>query len=101
MSVEAWLNNNTVCRSCGELGKGNSVLLLGDRALKGKTIRIFLVDGVPGGTLTAEIINWSGKIIVAPRSQLAELGKRDEAVRTGAYCLVGPDPDTSETDIVW
>lgn len=45
--------------------------------MKGRTIRIYLVDGVPTGTLTAEIINWTGKLIVAPRSQLAELAKRD------------------------
>ena len=28
--------------------------------------------------LTAEIINWTGKIEVAPRSLLAELAKREE-----------------------
>ena len=36
--------------------------------MKGRTIRIDLVDGVPTGILTAEIINWTGKVIVAPRS---------------------------------
>ena len=41
--------------------------------MKGKTIRIYLVDGVPTGILTAEIINWTGKVIVAPRTKLAEL----------------------------
>jgi len=29
--------------------------------VKGRTIRIYLVDGVPTGILTAEIINWTGK----------------------------------------
>ncbi|MEL7244316.1 MAG: DUF4357 domain-containing protein, partial [Cyanobacteria bacterium J06573_2] len=38
--------------------------------MKGKTIRIFLVEGTPNSILTAEIINWTGKVIVAPRSQL-------------------------------
>jgi hypothetical protein len=47
--------------------------------MNGRTIRIYLVDGVPTGVLTAEIINWTGKVIVCPRSQLAELAKRDEA----------------------
>jgi hypothetical protein len=36
--------------------------------MKGRTIRIDLVDGVPTGILTAEIINWTGQVIVAPRS---------------------------------
>lgn len=51
--------------------------------MKGKTIRIYLVDGEPTGILTAEIINWTGKVLVAPRSQLADLAKRPEVKRTG------------------
>lgn len=35
----------------------------------GKTIRLYLVNGSPTEVLTAEIINWTGKIIVTPRSQ--------------------------------
>lgn len=69
--------------------------------MKGRTIRIYLVDGVPTGVLTAEIINWTGKVIVAPRSQLAALAKRDEVKRTGIYCLVGPDPDAPGKECVY
>jgi len=29
--------------------------------MSGRTIRIYLVDGVPGGILTAEIMNWTGR----------------------------------------
>jgi len=29
---------------------------------QGRTIRIYLVDGEPTGILTAEIINWTGKV---------------------------------------
>ena len=42
-----------------------------------------------------------GKVIVVPRSQLAELAKREEARRTGVYCLVGPDPDSPVKDRVY
>lgn len=69
--------------------------------MKGKTIRIYLGDGVPTGILQAEIINWTGKVIVAPRTQLAELAIRDEAKRTGTYCLVGPDPSNPSIDRVY
>jgi hypothetical protein len=62
--------------------------------MKGRTIRIYLADGGPTGVLTAEIINWTGKVIVAPREKLDEIARRDEVKRTGIYCLVGPDPDT-------
>jgi len=58
-----------------------------------KIIRIFLADGEPTGILLAEISNWTGKVLVAPRSQLDQLTKRDGVRRTGVYLLVGPDPD--------
>lgn len=69
--------------------------------MKGKTIRLFLTDGVPSGVLTAEIINWTGKVIVAPRTKLADLASRNESKRTGVYCLVGPDPESSGKDQVY
>jgi hypothetical protein len=59
----------------------------------GRNIRLFLVDGMPSGIITAEIMNWTGHVIVAPRSRLADLVKRPEAGRTGIYILTGPDPD--------
>jgi len=58
----------------------------------GRTIRIYLVDGTAAGLRTAEIMNWTGKVLVAARTDLADLTQRDEAKRTGVYCLVGPDP---------
>jgi hypothetical protein len=69
--------------------------------VNGKTIRIFLADGEPTGILLAEISNWTGKIIVAPRSQLDQLSKREEVRRTGVYLLVGPDPDDSLRQLVY
>lgn len=60
------------------------------------TIKIFLVDGKPEGIRTAEISNWTGKAIAGPRSQLAELLKREELVSPGVYLLTGVDPDTDQ-----
>lgn len=63
-----------------------------------RTIRIFLAEGSATGILTAEIMNWTGKIAVAPRSSLPTLIDRPEAGRTGVYILVGVDPaNTSKT----
>lgn len=45
----------------------------------GKSIRLYLADGTPGGLLTAEIMNWTGHVVAAPRSDLASLLKRPEA----------------------
>ncbi|NKR88859.1 DUF4357 domain-containing protein [Rhodococcus hoagii] len=60
----------------------------------GKSVRLFLADGTPGGLLTAEIMNWTGHVVAAPRSDLATLLKRPEATRTGIYILLGDDPDS-------
>ena len=58
---------------------------------KGRTLKVFLVDGAPNGLLTAEIMNWTGHVITGPRSRLSELIQRPEAQRTAVYFLVGPD----------
>lgn len=60
----------------------------------GKSVRLFLADGTPGGLLTAEIMNWTGHVVAAPRSDLAALLKRPETSRTGLYILLGDDPDS-------
>jgi len=56
---------------------------------KGRSIRLFLVDGTPHGLLTAEIVNWTGHVLTAPRSKLTELLAREECSRTGVYFLIG------------
>lgn len=67
----------------------------------GKTLRIYLVDGAPAGMLTAEIMNWTGKVIVFARSQLGDAAKRDEVHRTGVYFLGGTDPENPLRDWVY
>lgn len=61
----------------------------------GKSVRLFLVDGTPGGLVTAEIMNWTGHVLAGPRSGIAELVKRPEAKRTGIYVLMGEGSPTS------
>lgn len=61
--------------------------------MAGRSIRIFLVDGDANGIMTAEIMNWTGKVVVTPRSQLAALAQRSETRRTGIYILTGDDPN--------
>jgi hypothetical protein len=48
----------------------------------------------PGGLLTAEIMNWTGHVVAAPRSDLRMLLRRQETSRTGIYILLGDDPET-------
>ncbi|KAA9393174.1 GIY-YIG nuclease family protein [Kocuria coralli] len=61
--------------------------------MNGKQVKLFLVDGTPGGLTTAEITNWTGSVLSARRSDLAELLRREEAGRTGVYMLLGEDEE--------
>lgn len=57
----------------------------------GKSIRIFLFDGTPTGLRTAEIPNWTGHVVVAPRARIQEALLRPEGTKTGVYLLVGEE----------
>ena len=59
------------------------------------TIKLFLPHGDAKGLRTAEISNWSGKAIAAPRTQLDELLAREELEKAGVYILLGTDPQTN------
>ncbi len=56
---------------------------------KGRSVRLFLAEGTPTGVLTAEIVNWTGHVLSAPRAKLDVALKRDELKRTGIYVLYG------------
>ena len=67
--------------------------------MESATIKIFLVYGSPNSLRTAEISNWSGKALAAPRTEIAELLKRDEVKSPGIYILTGEDADSGESAI--
>jgi hypothetical protein len=60
---------------------------------KGRSLELFFVDGRPEGMLTARMFNWTGQVLVAPRTQLAEALRRPEASHTGVYLLLGEKDD--------
>lgn len=68
---------------------------------RGRTLRLYLVDGSPSGVITAELGISSVKAAVASRTALPELIRREEATRTGVYLLAGPDPDFPERQLVY
>ena len=63
------------------------------------TIKLFLIQGSPNGLRTAELSNWSGKAISAPRIEVPELIKREELDSPGFYLLTGVDPDSGDKAI--
>lgn len=63
------------------------------------TIKIFLTNGSPTGLRTAEISNWSGKAITAPRTEFFSLLHREELASPGIYFLKGVNPDSGDDAI--
>lgn len=57
------------------------------------TLELFFIDGKPDGMLTAEVFGWTGHILVAPRTRLADALKRTESSYTGVYILLGEHED--------
>lgn len=55
----------------------------------GRSVRLFLVEGTSSGMITAEIVNWTGHVLGAPRAKLPEAMLRPEAQKTGVYFLFG------------
>ena len=55
----------------------------------GRSLELFFVDGRPDGMLTAEVFNWTGHVLKAPRTQLPAVLARPEARHTGVYLLIG------------
>src|SRR5437870_224816 len=56
------------------------------------TIKLFLPRGDAKSLRTAEISNWTGKAVAAPRTELDELLQREELDKSGVYILSGTDP---------
>ena len=58
---------------------------------KGRALELFFIDGSPDGLLTAEVFNWTGHFLVAPRLQIKQALDRKEAGYSGVYILLGDE----------
>src|ERR1035441_6517813 len=56
------------------------------------TIKLFLPRGDAKSLRTAEISNWTGNAIAAPRTEMDELLLLEELDKAGVYILTGTDP---------
>lgn len=68
---------------------------------KGRSVKLYLVDGTASGILTAEIMNWTGHVLAAPRTRLEDVLPRSELKRTGVYFLYGSDDEGSDLGKVY
>lgn len=55
----------------------------------GRSLELYYIEGRPDGMLTAELFNWSGHVLVTPRTRLSIALARPEAGYTGVYLLLG------------
>jgi len=55
----------------------------------GQSLELYFINGKPDGMLTAEVFNWTGHVLVTPRTQITEALRRREAQYTGVYLLFG------------
>lgn len=62
-------------------------------APRGQSLELFFIDGRPDGMLTAEVFNWTGHVLMTPRTQISEALKRPEARYTGVYILFGENDE--------
>ncbi|MDD7886133.1 GIY-YIG nuclease family protein [Flavivirga sp. 57AJ16] len=58
---------------------------------QGKTVKLFYEQGNHQGIIHAEMINWTGFALVAPRTALSTLYKMDGFDKAGIYFLVSED----------
>lgn len=61
-----------------------------------KTIKMFLLDGIPNGRMTCELSNWTGKAYKIPRNKIKDSSDRIELTNTGVYLLLGTDDESGK-----
>lgn len=55
----------------------------------GRSLELYYINGRPDGMLTAELFNWTGHVLMTPRTQIAAALARPEAGYAGVYLLLG------------
>lgn len=68
--------------------------------LRGKSINLFLMDGVPTGRIKSTLANWTGVAYRIPRTELEKCKGRDDLSQSGVYFLFGISEQTGE-DVVY
>ena len=58
-------------------------------AINGRSLELYYIDGRPDGMLTAELFNWTGHVLMAPRTRIIAALGRPEASYAGVYLLLG------------
>jgi hypothetical protein len=71
------------------------------RAMRGKKLTVYMIDGTEYGPRFGEIGNWVGKAIYSPRTSVGKILSRDEFDNPGIYCLKGDPKDEAFDERVY
>jgi hypothetical protein len=63
---------------------------------RGKSINLYLMDGVASGRIKCTLANWTGVAYKLPRTELDKCKGRDDLSQTGVYFLFGTSDLTGE-----
>ncbi|MDO4720998.1 MAG: GIY-YIG nuclease family protein [Peptostreptococcaceae bacterium] len=63
---------------------------------RGKSINLFLMDGIPNGRIKCTLANWTGVAYKIPRTELDKCKGREDLSRSGVYFLFGTSDQTYE-----
>ena len=80
----------------GQLTRDPRSDLIAGSIMAAATIKLFFPNGDAQSLRVAEISNWTGKALAAPRTELEDLFKREEIGQSGIYLLVGTDTKTNK-----
>lgn len=70
--------------------------------MTGRSIRIYLADGTPGGIRVTQIPGWTGRVVVCPASELRRAKEIEpNLIGPGIYFLVGDDPERDGRKLVY
>ena len=61
-----------------------------------KSFKVFLPDGDPSGLRIVELVGWSGRCFVVPRTSLKAIKDRSDISGSAVYFLFGEDAETGE-----
>lgn len=61
--------------------------------VRGRSLELFYVDGIPDGMQTAKVSNWNIHVLMTPRTNILRALDREEAQHTGVYLLLGEKDD--------
>ena len=67
--------------------------------MRGKTIRQFLIDGIPDGRWVSELSNWTGKAYKIPRTYINQCADRIDLEYTGVYFLFGQNENSERPQV--